>query len=181
MTIVRFFSVERVTKVRGLKVEGLTKTYGEKVLFDHISFSVAERDRIGLIGVNGTGKSTLLKVLAGSDTAEAGMLDHPNDYQVEYLDQDPDLDKDLTVLDQIYYGHSPMMETLRNYEKTVLALEGNPESEVLQQKLLKQQEKMDVGEAWDAMTVAKTVLSKLGISSLNQKKQQSFLEDKRKE
>lgn len=169
MTIVRFFSVERVTKVRGLKVEGLTKTYGEKVLFDHISFSVAERDRIGLIGVNGTGKSTLLKVLAGSDTAEAGMLDHPNDYQVEYLDQDPDLDKDLTVLDQIYYGHSPMMETLRNYEKTVLALEGNPESEVLQQKLLKQQEKMDVAEAWDAMTVAKTVLSKLGISSLNQK------------
>ncbi|WP_323125862.1 ABC-F family ATP-binding cassette domain-containing protein [Gracilibacillus oryzae] len=139
------------------------------MLFDNISFSISENDRIGLIGVNGTGKSTLLKVLARFDTAEAGEIDHPNDYQIEYLDQEPELDSGLSVLEQIYYGNALTIITLRNYEKAVLELERDPENNSLQQKLLQMQEEMDRLEAWDAMTGAKTILTKLGITKMDQK------------
>ena len=68
-----------------LSVENLYKTYGEKTLFDHISFSIAERQRIGLIGTNGTGKSTLLKYLSGLETVEEGKMIHANSFHIEYL------------------------------------------------------------------------------------------------
>ncbi len=155
--------------MRGMKVETLVKTYGEKTLFDHISFSITDTDRIGLIGVNGTGKSTLLKVLAGLDHAEAGRIDHPNDYHIEYLDQDPQLTEGDTVLNQIYYGDAAIMKTLRQYEAAVLALEKEPDNQDKQNQLLKMQEKMDQQEAWDAMTIAKTVLTKLGVPAFDRK------------
>ncbi|MGP4039491.1 ABC-F family ATP-binding cassette domain-containing protein [Gracilibacillus sp. D59] len=155
--------------MRMIKVEDLVKTYGEKVLFDGISLSITDTDRIGLIGVNGTGKSTLLKVLAGIDQAEAGTIDHPNDYRIEYLDQDPQLTDGDTVLNQIYYGDAKVMVTLRQYESAVLALEQDPENEAMQNQLLKMQEKMDQLEAWDAMTLAKTILTKLGVPSFDKK------------
>ncbi|QGH36421.1 ATP-binding cassette domain-containing protein [Gracilibacillus salitolerans] len=155
--------------MRTIKVEDLFKTYGEKVLFDGISFSITDSDRIGLIGVNGTGKSTLLKVLAEIDQAEAGTMDHPNDYRIEYLDQDPQLIDGDTVLNQIYYGDAKVMVTLRQYESAVLALEKDPENVAMQNQLLKIQEQMDQIEAWDAMTVAKTILTKLGVPAFDQK------------
>ncbi len=74
-----------------LQVEGLTKTYGDKTLFNDLSFTISEKQRIGLIGINGTGKSTLLKILAGIESADKGELIHPNDYHIEYLPQQPDL------------------------------------------------------------------------------------------
>lgn len=147
-----------------LSVEQLHKTYGEKVLFDHISFSIAEKQRIGLIGVNGTGKSTLLKVLAGIDSAEKGEISHANQFHIEYLPQEPDLELDLSVLDQIYYGDSQVMKTMRDYEKTLRELEADPENEKKQESLFRVQQKMDEHDAWEANTVAKTVLTKLGIS-----------------
>lgn len=153
--------------MRSIKVQDLVKTYGEKTLFDHISFSITEQDRIGLIGINGTGKSTLLKVLAGLDSADAGMIDHPNDYKIEYLDQEPVLDEENTVLEQIYYGDAEMMVTLRKYEKAAMMLEKDPMNEAFQQRLMQTQEKMDQLDAWDAMTVAKTILTKLGVPSFN--------------
>lgn len=150
-----------------LSVEQLYKTYGEKVLFDHISFSIAEKQRIGLIGVNGTGKSTLLKVLAGIDTAEQGEINHANQFHIEYLPQEPELEHRLTVLDQIYFGDSQVMKTMRDYEKALRDLEANPESEKMQEYLFRAQQKMDEEDAWDANTVAKTVLTKLGISEFS--------------
>ncbi|SHM64501.1 ABC-F family ATP-binding cassette domain-containing protein [Gracilibacillus kekensis] len=155
--------------MRGMKVENLVKTYGEKSLFDNISFSITNTDRIGLIGVNGTGKSTLLKVLAGIDNAEQGKIDHPNDYHIEYLDQDPQLTEGDTVLNQIYYGDAAIMVTLRQYEAAVLELEKEPDNHKQQNLLLQMQEKMDQHEAWDAMTLAKTILTKLGVPSFDKK------------
>ncbi|KMJ55749.1 hypothetical protein AB685_25640, partial [Bacillus sp. LL01] len=73
-----------------LQVEHLTKTYGEKTLFNDLSFTIGEKERIGLIGINGTGKSTLLKVLAGIEGMDQGELIHANDFQVEYLPQQPE-------------------------------------------------------------------------------------------
>ncbi|UOQ87141.1 ABC-F family ATP-binding cassette domain-containing protein [Gracilibacillus salinarum] len=158
--------------MRTLKVEELVKTYGDKSLFDHISFSITDQDRIGLIGVNGTGKSTLLKVLAGMDQAEQGTIDHPNDYHIEYLDQEPRLAEGDTVLDQIYYGDAEIMVTLRKYEAAVFALEQDPANEKMQQQLINMQDKMDQLQAWDAMTIAKTILTRLGVPSFDKKIEQ---------
>ncbi|WP_066188236.1 ABC-F family ATP-binding cassette domain-containing protein [Gracilibacillus timonensis] len=158
--------------MRTIKVNHLVKTYGDKPLLQDISFSISDHDRIGLVGVNGTGKSTLLKVLAGLDQAESGSLEHPNDYKIEYLDQTPSLAEEDTVLDQIYYGHTAMMVALRQYESTVLALEKEPNNETLQQQLIQRQERMDQLEAWEAMTVAKTILTRLGIPAFDQQVKQ---------
>lgn len=151
------------------RAEGLYKTYGEKTLFDHISFSLEKKERIGLIGVNGTGKSTLLKVLAGIEGKESGELIHANDFSMEYLPQEPELDDELTVLEQVYYGDAPVMKVMRDYEEGLWALEKNPADEKAQKKLTVLQQKMDELGAWEANTLAKTVLTKLGISEFSKK------------
>jgi ABC transport system ATP-binding/permease protein len=146
-----------------LLAENLYKTYGEKTLFDSISFSISEKQRIGLIGPNGTGKSSLLKALAGLDPAEQGSITHANQFQIEYVAQEPELDEELSVLEQIYYGDSTIMRTMRDYEQALLNLEGDPANEKKLQRLMNCQQKMDEQEAWEANTVAKTVLTKLGL------------------
>ncbi|OHR71635.1 multidrug ABC transporter ATP-binding protein [Bacillus sp. HMSC76G11] len=150
-----------------LSVENLYKTYGEKTLFDHISFSIAERQRIGLIGTNGTGKSTLLKYLSGLETVEEGKMIHANSFHIEYLPQQPELEEELTVLEQIYYGDSLIMRAMRDYELALSELEADPANEKKQSKLLSMQQKMDENDAWEASTVAKTVLTRLGISDFS--------------
>ncbi|WP_319638463.1 ATP-binding cassette domain-containing protein, partial [Anaerostipes hadrus] len=80
------------------QAQGLTKSYGEKVLFDNLSFHIGEQERIGLVGINGTGKSSLLKIIAGQDEADSGELSAPNDYTIGYLPQEPELDPAFTVL-----------------------------------------------------------------------------------
>ncbi|WP_026691145.1 ABC-F family ATP-binding cassette domain-containing protein [Alteribacter aurantiacus] len=147
-----------------LSVDGLTKTYGEKVLFDNVSFSITKGQRIGLLGVNGTGKSTLLKVLAGIESAESGTMDHANTFHIEYLPQDPELDPNRTVLEHIYDGDSTIMRVMREYEQAAHELEQDPQNEKRQSKLMKLQARMDETEAWEANTVAKTILTKLGIT-----------------
>lgn len=151
-----------------LLVENLYKTYGEKVLFDHISFSIAEKERIGLIGANGTGKSTLLKVLANIESVEEGTKTHANNMRIEYLAQEPELDQSLTVLDTIYYGDSDVMKTMRSYEKALAELERHPEDVKKQEELFRIQQQMDTLGAWEANTVAKTILTRLGITNFTQ-------------
>ncbi|MFC0235879.1 ABC-F family ATP-binding cassette domain-containing protein [Fictibacillus phosphorivorans] len=146
-----------------LLVENLYKTYGEKTLFDNITFSISDKQRIGLIGPNGTGKSSLLKAIAGFEPAERGTLSHANSFQIEYVAQEPELDEELTVLDQIYYGDSLIMKTMREYEKALLDLESDPSNEKKLKRLMSSQQKMDENEAWEANTIAKTVLTKLGL------------------
>ncbi|UTR08923.1 ABC-F family ATP-binding cassette domain-containing protein [Evansella sp. LMS18] len=153
------------------RVENLHKTYGEKVLFNHITFSVGEKERIGLIGVNGTGKSSLMKVLAGIEGKEAGEMYHANDFKIEYLPQEPELKEDLTVLDQVYFGDAPIMKAMRGYETALLDLEKDPADEGKQKKLAKMQQKMDEEEAWEANTIAKTILTKLGITEFSKQVQ----------
>ncbi|OIJ14132.1 multidrug ABC transporter ATP-binding protein [Anaerobacillus arseniciselenatis] len=150
-----------------LSVENLHKTYGDKTLFDDLSFTISEKDRIGLIGVNGTGKSTLLKILAGIEGKDNGKIIHANQFHIEYLSQQPELDASLTVLEQIYFGESAIMVAMREYEVALADLEKNPESEKLQTRLFQKQQKMDELDAWEANTVAKTVLTRLGITDFS--------------
>ncbi|MFZ7102937.1 MAG: ABC-F family ATP-binding cassette domain-containing protein [Peptococcaceae bacterium] len=146
-----------------LSIENLVKSYGEKKLFENISFTIAERQRIGLIGVNGAGKTTLLKIIAGLESGEKGQVTHANQFHVEYLPQHPVLAEELTVLEQIYYGDSSLMKVLRNFERAVKELENAPEDAGKQRKLSLLQQEMDALDAWDAGTMAKTVLNRLGI------------------
>ncbi|AFH62316.1 ABC-F family ATP-binding cassette domain-containing protein [Paenibacillus caseinilyticus] len=152
-----------------LTVEGLYKSYGEKVLFDGIQFQINERERIGLVGVNGTGKSTLLKIMAGEEPLEQGKLLHSNHFHVEYLPQNPAFDAESTVLEQVFYGDTPLMQALREYEWALAELGLAPEDEKLQAKLFAAQQRMDATGAWDAATTAKTVLTRLGITDFGRK------------
>ncbi len=150
-----------------LIAENVTKSYGEKVLFDHISFTINEKERIGLIGINGTGKSSLLKVLAEIEGMDKGEIKHANQFHIEYLQQQPSLDETLSVLEQIYYGDALIMKVMRDYEQALSNLEQEPENAKFQERLLVMQQKMDECDAWEANTVAKTVLTKLGITNFS--------------
>lgn len=157
--------------MKELKVSGLTKTYGEKTLFRQISFLIHEKDRIGLIGVNGTGKSSLLGILSGKDKGD-GDLEHiqkPSDYQIGYLMQENDFDETLTVLETVFQGEAPMIQTVRRYEQALVDLAqegGNPE---VQKRYTKAEEAMNERNAWLVDTNAKTILQKLGITQMDQK------------
>ncbi|MGQ7278064.1 ABC-F family ATP-binding cassette domain-containing protein [Brevibacillus thermoruber] len=151
-----------------LSVEHLSKSYGEKVLFDDISFHIAEQQRIGLIGVNGTGKSTLLKILAGQETADSGSIVHANRFRVEYLPQHPVFAENSTVLEQVFYGDSPLIRLLREYEQAVSDLQTDPHDERKQARMFSLQSRMDAADAWEANTQAKTILTQLGIHDFSQ-------------
>jgi ATP-binding cassette subfamily F protein uup len=146
-----------------ISIEHVTKSYGEKTLFLDLSFTIAEKERVGLIGVNGTGKSSLLKIIAGIDQPDEGEIILPKDYSISYSAQKPDLTPELTILEQIYAGDAPVFRLLREHETTLSLLHKDPENQALQDKLFKQQKEMDALNAWDVSTNAKTILTKLGI------------------
>jgi ATP-binding cassette subfamily F protein uup len=147
-----------------VSVDGISKSYGTKTLFENLTFGIEAGDKIGLIGVNGTGKSTLLKVLAGIDTADAGTVAIGNDVKVAYLPQNPIFDGELSVLQQVFAGDTPQMRAVREYEEALERLNRDPQDEELQKKLIRLSQQMDELDAWQLETEAKTVLSKLGIT-----------------
>lgn len=152
-----------------ISVENLSKSYGDKILFDHISFHIAEQQRIGLIGVNGTGKSSLLRIMAGQDTPDSGKIIHANHFHVEYLPQNPSFDEESTVLEQVFYGESPLIQLLREYEIALEAVQADPRDEKKQARLFAVQGRMDAADAWESNTQAKTILTKLGLHNFSQK------------
>lgn len=151
-----------------LTIENLKKSYGEKLLFEKINATITNQDRIGLIGVNGTGKSTLLKIIAGIETVDEGEIRHPKDYTIEYLAQNPEFQEEISVLDYIFAGDANIMQVLRGYERSLLQLEKKPNDEEAQNHLLYMQQQMDKYDAWEAGTVAKTVLTKMGITQFDE-------------
>ena len=152
-----------------LIVSGLTKTVGDKTLFNDISFTINEGDRIGLIGINGTGKSTLLSIIAGALDADSASFDHPNDYRIAHLPQDPRPDPEHSVLQTVFGGDSPLIRLNREYEEALRELGTDPESAAAQDRFAKLQNRMDSDGGWDLNARAKTILSKLGISDYEAK------------
>lgn len=146
----------------------MSRSYGDRVLFENISFNVEEGDKIGVIGVNGTGKSTLLKMIAAHENG-GGKLTVPGNIVMEYLPQDPPFEPQATVLEQIFKGDSPLMVLLRDYETAVEAVAAAPEDAKLQKRLLDLQQEMDNKYAWQLESEAKAVLNQLGIENLQQK------------
>lgn len=152
-----------------MTVEHISKSYGEKVLFKDASFGMNDQDKIGIVGVNGTGKSTFLRVIAGKEQADEGNVAIGNHIRVEMLDQNPDYDPDITVLQQVFQGDSPEMQAVRSYMEIMELLELKPSDETLLQKLTSLSEKMEALDAWQLESEAKTILSKLGIQQFDAK------------
>ncbi|WP_404457874.1 ABC-F family ATP-binding cassette domain-containing protein [Sutcliffiella horikoshii] len=148
--------------------EDLSKSYVEKVLLGNASFSIQEKERVGLIGVNGTGKSTLLKIIAGLETPDAGTITTSNDYTIGFLSQQPELNETFSVMEQIFSKDSNTNNVIRQYEKCLVQIQAEPLNEQLQDQLAKLQSQMDQLQAWDASSNAKAILNKLGITDTNQ-------------
>ena len=155
--------------MKTLAVTGLEKTYGTKTLLAGIDFAIRTGDRIGLIGPNGTGKSSFLKVLADQTDYDQGTIDKPKDYRIAYLAQNPDLDPNQTILDTVFAGDTPELKLLHDYEAANLALLSDPDNGKLQEAFQSITEAMNQADAWQIEVKAKTVLTQLGLVNLNQR------------
>lgn len=152
-----------------LRADNLTSTYGEKTLFKDISFIINENDRIGLIGTNGSGKTSLLNVISGIVSPESGEFDAPNDYTIGYLKQQPELNDQLTILDAVFAGTQRVFETIRQYEQSVEDMGKHPDDTRLLDRYTKLQAQMDQQDAWAAESRIKTILTQLKITDMSQK------------
>lgn len=152
-----------------ISIENICKSYSDKILFDNVSLGINDGEKIGLLGVNGTGKSTLLKIISGLEVPDSGKIIVGNDISIEYLSQNPEFYNDLTVIEQIFKGNSPIMKLIREYECTLEKLNSNSNDELLQKSLINLNQQMDAMNAWQLESEAKAVLTKLGISDFNVK------------
>ncbi|HIX35924.1 MAG TPA: ABC-F family ATP-binding cassette domain-containing protein [Candidatus Limosilactobacillus merdigallinarum] len=152
-----------------LRADNLTSIYGEKTLFKNVSVIVNENDRIGLIGVNGSGKTSFLNVLAGLTSADSGEIIKPNDYTIGYLKQKPDLDPDKTIMDAVFAGDQRIFATIRRYEMALQQFSDHPEDSKSADQFTKMQGIMDQQDLWDADSQVKTILTQLKINDWQQK------------
>ncbi|PNZ68692.1 ABC transporter ATP-binding protein [Staphylococcus croceilyticus] len=150
------------------KIEHLNKSYADKVIFDDLNLSISEHERIGLVGINGTGKSTLLKVIGGLDEDFTADITHPNQYRIRYSSQKHDLDEDLTVFQAVLSSDTTTLRIIKTYEEAVNAYTQQQDDRHFQ-KMMEAQEAMDRHSAWDYNAEIKTILSKLGINDTSKK------------
>ena len=143
-----------------MQVEGLTKSFGDLVLFENISFGIAEGQRIGLIAKNGSGKTTLLNIIAGKEGYDAGNIIFRRDLRVGYLEQDPQYPEELTVLEACFHSNNGIVQLIKEYERC-METEGHPGMEELLVK-------MEHEKAWDYERKAKQILSQLKIRNFEQ-------------
>lgn len=144
-----------------LQVENLTKSFGVNSLFDDINFTINEGDKVGLIAKNGTGKSTLLSIIAGDDTPDDGKLIFKNDVTIGYLKQLPQFEPHLSVMDTCLIGDDDQSKAIRQYENALI--EGNNE------EMTKAIQAMDLASAWDYEERFKQILSRLKIDDFKQR------------
>ena len=143
-----------------LQVENLTKSFGDLVLFEDISFGLAEGQRVGLIAKNGTGKSTLLSILSGKEGYDSGKISFRRDLRVGYLEQDPKYPEELTVLEACFHHGNDTVELIKEYEHC-METPGHPGLDMLLTR-------MDQEKAWDYEQKAKQILSQLKIRDFDQ-------------
>jgi ATP-binding cassette subfamily F protein uup len=145
-----------------LTVENISKSYGELVLFENLSFGINKDQKIALIAKNGSGKTSILNILSGADSPDTGQVNYRKSTRVSFLAQEPVMNPDLTVEETIFASDNEVLQVISNYEK---ALE-NPEDADAYQKAF---EAMDRFEAWDFETQYKQILFKLKLEDLNAK------------
>ncbi len=144
-----------------IQIENLTKSFGDKRLFDGISFAISDNQRVALIAKNGTGKTTLLNILANRESPDAGTISYKKDLRIGYLEQSPDFPAELSVIDACLQSDNEIVRTIADYEHAMLHPEKAEMTEVLA--------KMDILKAWDYETRIKQILGKLRITDFEQK------------
>ena len=147
-----------------LQIDNLTKSFGDLVLFENISFGIAEGQRVGLIAKNGSGKTTLLNIIAGKEGYDSGNIVFRRDLRVDYLEQDPQYPEELTVLEACFHHGNSTVELIKEYERC-METEGHPGLENLLAR-------MDQEKAWEYEQKAKQILSQLKIRNFDQKVKQ---------
>ena len=150
-----------------LSTENLSKNYGHKVLFEGLTFGISEGDKTALIAENGTGKSTLLHILAGKETPDQGKVMIQNDISIGFLEQDPRLDEQLTIRDYISQSNNKMVQLIQQYERAAEA-QARDYNEETQEAFQKAASKMDAANAWDYEQRMEQILGKLNIHDLDQ-------------
>ena len=143
-----------------LSAENLTKSYGDRTLFKNLTFGINRGDKVAIVGANGSGKTTLLSILAGAMPPDAGIVSHRKDISIGYLDQQPDFNDALTVMEVVLAGESAQLDAVRAYEHA-LAHEDNKGLE----QAMADMEKL---EAWDYEAQIRQILGELGIQDFEQ-------------
>ncbi|MDD3488813.1 MAG: ABC-F family ATP-binding cassette domain-containing protein [Paludibacter sp.] len=144
-----------------LQVENLTKSFGDNLLFEKISFGISDNQRVALIAKNGTGKTTLLNIIAGTEDYQEGTISFRRDLRVGYLNQNPDFPKDLSVIDACLQSDNDVVRTIAAYEHCMASANHEKLDELIAL--------MDLHKAWDYETRIKQILGKLKISNFEQK------------
>ncbi len=144
-----------------LQVENISKAFGELVLFQNISFTINKDEKTALIAKNGAGKTTLLNIIANKDSADSGQVTFKNDVKVAYLAQEPDLDAEKNVIEQVFTIANPMTEAIKNYELAILSENKD--------KISESTIEMDSLNAWDYEVRIKQILSVLNITNFQAK------------
>lgn len=143
-----------------LQVENLTKSFGDQLLFENISFGIADNQRMALIAKNGTGKTTLLNIIAGKEDYESGSISFRRDMRIAYLEQDPGFPKELSVLDACLQTQNDIVGTIADYEHCMMSGNHDNLDEIIS--------RMDLLKAWDYETRIRQILGKLKITNLDQ-------------
>lgn len=144
-----------------LQVENLTKSFGDNLLFDKISFGIADNQRVALIAKNGTGKTTLLNIIAGREDYDSGQISFRRDLRVGYLEQAPDFPKNLSVIDACLRSDNEVVRTVADYEHCMMSGDHSKLDEIIS--------RMDMHKAWDYETRIKQILGKLKITNFEQR------------
>ena len=147
-----------------LQIENLTKSFGDRILFENISLGIGEGDRIGLIAKNGAGKTTLLNILAGKENYDSGNIVFRNNLRVGYLEQSPSYPPELTVIQACFQSDNDTVRLIAEYEQAL-----QTDDPIGLQELL---DRMDHYKAWDYEQRAKQILSQLKIRNFDQKVKQ---------
>ena len=150
-----------------ITVENLSKSYGEKPLFENIGFGINKGQKTALVAANGSGKSTLLRILAGKEPYDDGKLSFRKNISVAYLEQQPLQGVQASIMDVIFESDSPLMKTVKRYEQAVRAVQRDPSPKV-QQELTNAISEMDSISAWNYESEVKEILGKLQIDDLEQ-------------
>ena len=154
--------MQKSTVVNYLSVENISKSFGERVLFENLSFGINKDQKIAFVAKNGTGKTSILKIITGEDTPDSGQIVMRKEIKMAFLSQEPSLQQELTIEESIFASDNEILKVIEQYEK---ALE-NPEDEEAYQKAF---DRMDLYNAWDFETQYKQILFKLKLEDLKLK------------
>jgi len=148
-----------------IKLSNIHKAYGDKILLDGVSLHINEGEKIGLVGVNGTGKSTLLKLIVGEETCDQGEVIVVGNRSIEYLPQEPFYSRNATIIEQVLEGDQPEVALVREYE--MLTLELSKGNFKVQERLSEVQSRIEIENMWAFASEVKTVLTKLKVTEFN--------------